>query len=234
MSSTLILLPGLDGTGVLFEDFVSALPEGLDARIVRYPGDAALSHYELIHLIREEVSFEKRFFVLGESFSGPLALEIAEAEPRVLGVILVASFVANPLRYVPAFLASCVRPFMFRIFPAFARTKALLGGYSSPKLRNALRRAHGMVQPSVLAERARQVLRADARRALETCGVPVLYVEGTRDGVVRPHNLDQIRSLNPDVRVASIPAPHLVLQVAPRQAAEEIAKFIRNVSARDE
>jgi len=36
---TLVLLPGLDGTGNLFTNFISALPPTLSTRIVPYPTD---------------------------------------------------------------------------------------------------------------------------------------------------------------------------------------------------
>ena len=50
---TLVLLPGLDGTGDLFTNFVSALPSNLDARIVRYPADRFVSYAELFPFVAD-------------------------------------------------------------------------------------------------------------------------------------------------------------------------------------
>jgi len=36
MIRRLVLLPGMDGTGELFADFVEALPDAFDGRVVRY------------------------------------------------------------------------------------------------------------------------------------------------------------------------------------------------------
>jgi hypothetical protein len=42
----LILMPGLDGTGLLFERFVSALPPHIRTHIIEYPkGMAPLEEY---------------------------------------------------------------------------------------------------------------------------------------------------------------------------------------------
>jgi hypothetical protein len=40
---TLVLLPGLDGTGTLFGDLISELPPTLKVNIARYPTDRFLS-----------------------------------------------------------------------------------------------------------------------------------------------------------------------------------------------
>jgi pimeloyl-[acyl-carrier protein] methyl ester esterase len=47
----LVLLPGLDGTGDLFADFVSALPPTLDTKIARYPSERFLSYAELLPFV---------------------------------------------------------------------------------------------------------------------------------------------------------------------------------------
>lgn len=44
---TLVLLPGLDGTGELFAPFIGAAEHGADIRVVRYPADEALGYAQL-------------------------------------------------------------------------------------------------------------------------------------------------------------------------------------------
>ncbi|HEX2836088.1 MAG TPA: hypothetical protein VHW00_23995 [Thermoanaerobaculia bacterium] len=102
---TLLLLPGLDGTGTLFGEFIAALPPHIAPVVIRYPTDEALSYEELLAFIEERLP-EGTFAVLGESFSGPLAIELAAKSPRVRAVILCASFVRSPVR----FAAWLVRP----------------------------------------------------------------------------------------------------------------------------
>jgi pimeloyl-ACP methyl ester carboxylesterase len=227
--TTLVLLPGLDGTGVLFESFVAALPSSITAHVIRYPGNEVKSYDELLPYIQERLP-EGEFAVLGESFSGPLALRLAEQEPRVIAVILCATFLRNPMRNVPTGMARVVSPFWFRLFPLFARAKTLLGGYSTPELRAMLARAHELVTPHVFASRVREIVRLDARDALVRCKVPVMYLAGANDGVVRRHNAEEVKRLRPDVELVSIPAPHLVLQTAPQEAAKAIANFLERTA----
>lgn len=77
---TLVLLPGLDGTGNLFAKFVSTVTPNLDARIVRYPTDRPLSYADLLSTVVDTIPREEPFVLLAESFSTPLAVTIPEHE----------------------------------------------------------------------------------------------------------------------------------------------------------
>jgi len=81
---TLVLLPGLDGTGDLFADFVSALTPNLDARIVRYPKDRLLSYADLFSFVVSAIPENQPFVLLAESFSTPLAVRLAATNPASL------------------------------------------------------------------------------------------------------------------------------------------------------
>ena len=97
----LILLPGMDGTGVFFERLVEHLGEGIDPVVVSYPENDPLGYEDLKPFVTSRFPNENPFFILGESFSGPLAVMAAAERPKNLkGIILVATFVRNPM---PAF-----------------------------------------------------------------------------------------------------------------------------------
>src|ERR1700761_2625283 len=94
---TLVLLPGLDGTGDFFRPLVETLDGSIPTRIVRYPVDGCYDYDTCRELVRRELPVNGSYVVLGESFSGPLAIELAaESPPGLAGVILSSSFVANP------------------------------------------------------------------------------------------------------------------------------------------
>lgn len=226
---TLVLLPGLDGTGVLFEPLVAALPAHITPHVISYPGDVALDYEQLHAYVMERLPPAGSFAILGESFSGPIALRIACSEKRTSAVILCATFVRNPVRYLPALTRHFVFATTYRMFPSFSRAKALLGGYSTPELRASLQRAHAMVKPEVFASRARSILTLDARDALRTCHAPLMYLGGSRDGVVPAHNARLVHELRPDCEMVQVRAPHLLLQTAPEEAAREIASFLSRV-----
>jgi pimeloyl-[acyl-carrier protein] methyl ester esterase len=97
----LVLLPGLDGTGKLFSEFVNSLGSSVDSRIVAYPKDQPLGYDELEALVMAAIPRNQPFVLLGESFSGPLAIRIAARAPAGLAaVILSASFAKNPFPWL--------------------------------------------------------------------------------------------------------------------------------------
>ena len=65
----MILLPGLDGTGVLFEPFIEALGPQIRTRIVRYSRHAARTdeYTACEDIARAALPAEEPYVLLGES-----------------------------------------------------------------------------------------------------------------------------------------------------------------------
>jgi pimeloyl-ACP methyl ester carboxylesterase len=222
----LLLLPGMDGTGLLFEPLVRALPPSLQPVVVSYPGDRPLDYAALLPLVEAAVPAAGDFIVLGESFSGPLAVLLAASKPPGLcGVILCASFARSPLPPPAGWLRTLVRPFLFRLAPMPLIRRVLLGRHHTTPLGGQLEEALAGVQPAVLAARARAVLAIDVGSRLRSCAVPVLYLRATQDRLVGAGSLAYVRRMCPAVEVVSLPGPHLLLQAATEEAARVIARF---------
>lgn len=225
----IVLLPGMDGTGIFFEPLVAALPENLSPIVQSYPSDEPLSYDELLPSIQARLPMGEPFIVLGESFSGPLALRIAASRPVGLkAIILCASFVRNPIRLFPSWCRPLIRPFLFS--SSLLPVRALIGGYHGADLLPMVKRAK-VASPAVRAARARAIIGVNVERALAGCRVPILYIAGSRDRVIARHNLARIQAINPSVKVVVLPAPHLVLQAAPEAAAKAIAEFAASLSS---
>ena len=96
---TLVLMPGLDGTGLLFEHFVSALPPHIRTLIIEYPKvSAPLEEYAAV--VAETLP-AGRVVLLAESFSGIVALYLLRKHHvQAEKVIFVASFGSTPRRYL--------------------------------------------------------------------------------------------------------------------------------------
>ena len=83
----------MDGTGELFEPLAQAMERRDAIDVVRYPGTEPLGYDELERLVRAQLPAGQPFVLLGESFSGPLAISIAASPPPGLrGLILCCSF----------------------------------------------------------------------------------------------------------------------------------------------
>ena len=103
---TVVLLPGMDGTGRLFKPFVKLLPQRVGVRIINYPGHVYLNYEQLASRVRNELPAGEPFIIVAESYSGPIALTLA-AQPvgGLLAVVLVSSFVSRPLGVLGAWVA---------------------------------------------------------------------------------------------------------------------------------
>ena len=88
----LILLPGMGGTGQLFDPLLAILPKEQEATVISYPKNQKKSWEELIELILSQLSQED-FLLVGESYSGYLAYRVAQRKPPHLkAVLFVATF----------------------------------------------------------------------------------------------------------------------------------------------
>jgi pimeloyl-ACP methyl ester carboxylesterase len=224
----LLLLPGLDGTGALFEPFLQSLSADIVPEVIHYPTREPLDYDALEAVVARRIPAAGAYALLGESFSGPLALRLASRRlGELAGVVLVATFVTNPLSLLPSFSRHLVGPWLFRRpTPAFIARRYLVGpAVPDWALRVAANAA--TVDPEVMAARVRDVLSVDARELLRRCEAPLLYVGGGRDALVPPRVLRELLRIRPDLEHITIDAPHLVLQLAPAPAARAIEAFLR-------
>jgi pimeloyl-ACP methyl ester carboxylesterase len=228
--TTLVLLPGMDGTGALFESFVACLPEGVEAKVASYPVDEKLGYDALVERVLRELARDEPFALLGESFSGPVAVAVA-ARSTPVALILACSFVTNP-RPALAPLAPLLAwlPAPGRWLDPLA-SFALLGHHATPELRQALSRAMRAVAPDVLRHRAASVQGVDAGPALASVRCPVLYLRASEDRVVPPTCAAEVVRIRPDATVTVLDGPHCLLQTQPAAAADVITTFLRRVKS---
>jgi pimeloyl-ACP methyl ester carboxylesterase len=225
--SKLVLLPGMDGTGELFLPLIEALPRQFETQIVRYPGNEPHSYTALAHFVESSASSTTPFILVAESFSTPLAIEWAATNPPNLkGLALCAGFASSPVSGPLRFAVSCLAPLLFLANPSSMVMQLLLLGPNAPiETIAAVQSAISSVKPSVLAERLRNVLQCDVRRAMKRVTVPILLVNPGEDKLVGKAKLDEMRRIAPSATVETIRGPHLLFQREPLKSAEVIAAF---------
>lgn len=226
---TLVLLPGMDGTGTLFEAFVAALGSEFNVKVVSYPTTEPLGYPELESIARTALPSEGPFVILGESFSGPIAVSLAAScSPQLKGLVLCCTFVRNPR---PVF--SVLKPFIGVLPVAFVPVHflfhLLLGRSSTAALRTALTQALARVSPSALRARLQGVLSVDVSAKLAEVDVPVLYLRASQDRLVPQTASKLVSQLCPRTEVVQLEAPHFLLQAVPSEAARIVAAFVREV-----
>lgn len=223
---TLVLMPGMDGTGTLFAPFLAALPPDLPTRVLRYPPDRALG-YPALEAIASAQLPDGDLVLLGESFSGPLAVALAaKLGPRVRGLVLCCTFVRSPSPFL-----RLVRPLTrwvpVEATPRWVLFRALLDPAGPPALRPLLLDAMAQVAPRALRERLHAMAGVDARAALATCRSHVLYLQAGRDRLVPSACGDLVLAVRPDATRLTLEGPHGLLQTLPSPCARAVVDFVR-------
>lgn len=223
----LVLLPGLDGTGRMFEPFLAALGArgGLEARVVRYP-PALVSYPACLHFARTQLPKDRPFLLLGESFSGPVALALAaEHPPGLVALALCGTFARNP-RPGLAWTAPLLRLLPARRPPLALIRFLLLGRWATPPLLGLVRALGAEVVPATLKARLGAVLAVDHTPLLAGLRVPALALVAAQDRLVPRAASAWLRAHRPDLDVVRLQGPHWLLQARPEAAVQVLREFL--------
>ena len=224
----LVLLPGMDGTGSLFVEFIAALPSSFEVVAARYPTDQYLTNTEMQDLVRAVCPHSEPFTLLAESFSTPLAIQYASTRPSNLkSLILCAGFATSPLDGWRRRLASLVTPVVLAVGLREHAIKAfLLDRDAPPDLVRRVSRAISSISTEVLVGRVRDVLRCDVRVELAQIAAPILYLQAQRDCLIGGTSFTVVKGIQPQTAVVVFDAPHLLLQSQPQRIADAVVGFL--------
>lgn len=221
VKTTVVLVPGLDGTGELFGPVIGALGEDFAPTIVRYGDDLKPFEAHVDDVVAALDAAPGPSLVVAESFGGPVATTAAARRPdKVRALLLVATFVTRPTATV-LWMRPWLRLFHRAPVPRPVRGRIMRLTLGDAGLRGALLEqlvAVNSGRADVLWHRMGLVAVVDARAALHALPCPVAYVGGTADRIVpvRRHAA-QIAALRPDARIQLIQGgPHMLLQCQPR------------------
>lgn len=228
----LVLLPGLHGTCELMSPFAAALGEGFETQLLDYPRDRVLDHAALADWVKPQLPTDRPFVLLGESFSGPVAIRLAAEQPRRLqGVVLSTSFAASPRPGLRRF-AGLTRLVPANAMPLSVFTFWLLGRWTTPALRAEFAQVLAKVDADVLTERLVACLHVDVTTLLPEIRVPLLYLRARADRLVPAAAADIVARGVKDTRIVDFDAPHCLLQAIPAQAAKAVREFVEVLAPR--
>lgn len=226
--SVAVLLPGLDGTGALLESFARSLGNTIAVKIVRYPSALAASYAELEQLARAALPVDRPYVLVGESFSGPIAISLAAtAPPGLKGLVLCATFARSPVPFLKP-LGPFVRFAPTRL-PAVVLRQLLLGKWATPAIERTLDAALAEISPDVLRKRVNEVLDVDVSNKWSKVRAPVLYLQAAQDRLIPATAGEHLRRIMPTLEIVKIDGPHFLLQAAPGKCADEILNFATKI-----
>ena len=225
---TLVLMPGLDGTGKLFAPIIPLLEPHFELIIVTYPDLDSFSDY--VDCVQHQLPATPGFSLLAESFSGPVALTLMAQQPGRIGPsVLSATFARSPLaaltrmaNYVPEqmFSIGALNEFCLDVFEVDEDDPS----ETLPLPLNVAEQIDGVL----LKHRISVLSRIDISALLPGIEVPVLYLRAMRDRIVSESDAQMMQEYLPDVDRVDIDAPHLMLQTRPQQCAELIIQHIQS------
>lgn len=223
----LVLLPGMDGTGKLFDGLIAELPER-DILSISLPQQGPQDYESLCQQLTPLLPKEP-FVLLAESFSGGIAALLTQAEiPQLAGVIFVASFLSSPRPWLARLATQLPIKLLARlpcsnmVFRHF-----LLGTEATEQLIETFRASIHSVPGKVLS--ARLAVIAHATPASFTSEVPAVYIRATHDRLVPAQQKELFLKTYPGISILDIPGPHFILQANPKAAAEAVTLALRRL-----
>jgi pimeloyl-[acyl-carrier protein] methyl ester esterase len=224
----LVLLPGLDGTGKLFAEFLKVMDLDISTVVVAYPKDVPMNYDELDALVTAALPTDRPFVLLGESFSGPLAIRIAARRPASLaGLILCVTFASNPYPWAGTWALPLAKFLPLKALPRWVRAPLMWGSASPNRAPRQSERAMAGVSAAVVRRRIAALLAVDETKALVNISAPTLVLCATRDRVVSKAATSAIMHGIAHARRVDIDGPHLLMQTCAQECAAAVLAFMR-------
>lgn len=222
---TLVLLPGMDGTGQLFRPFLAHL--SLDVKLIPLPVSVNQDFETLANEVAQQLPAEA-CILLFESFSSGLVTYLLEKKQNVCGVIFVAGFISSPKKFlchVARFLPIkkvMSLPIVRRVFRQF------VVGDTTDAVLNEIIAVVIDVPQALLSKRLSAITRIIPPRVkYET---PTLCLQGRLDIVSNGKKYNEISSVFKNSSRVVLPTAHFVLQTHPRESAMLITDFAHSLT----
>lgn len=179
----IVLLSGLDGTGILFQPLIELLPSDIDPLIISYPNNKKMNYDDLTDYVINQLP-EEEFVLIGESFSGPIAYQIALRNPENLkSVIFVASFLSNPRSIILKLCNFLPMSLLLSLpIPEIIIRSFLLGKNINEQLISLFKQSLKKVPTSILSYRLREI--ASLHKKHEHLSVRAVHIQATNDKLI--------------------------------------------------
>lgn len=221
-----VLLPGLDGSAALRREMVAALAPELDVTVVGYPHHLVQSYGELADLVATLLPRDQSFVLIAESFSGPIAIDLASRRPHGLcGLILCATFARTP-RPLLAPLRRLVKLMRRPLWPMPLVMAVMMGRWATPAWKARLHDALKTLELRVFHRRMMDVATVDATPQARTIDCPVLYLQARHDRVVPARSAAELRACTQHMETVEMEGPHMLFAAKPLECAANIKRWV--------
>ena len=223
----LVLLPGLNGSSTLFTPLIETLT-GIECWPLSLPALGPQDYSSLADALSRQLGTTP-FVLLGESFSGPLAYQLALRTPTGLrGVIFAASFLSRP-NPAMALLAHLPIPRPLATLPSLLRVLCL-GKTADEYILQRVQREIRRLDQRLLHARMKTLASLQAPR--QPMELPCLHLWPQQDRLVAYSAAEGLAQVCRNIHQMRLDGPHFILQARPKACAGAITAFMQGIGAR--
>lgn len=219
----ILLLPGLDGSGILFEPLAKVLAELNCDYAIEPINNHKSNHHYMAHL---ECHYRHEDIILvGESYSSHIATRLAlKGNLTIKGIVIVAGFLTNPSWLTYPALKLPVKMIIHPPLPKALLARALFSDKADDhRLLALFNRAITSVDPQVIKQRIRDIIKLEHPKA--SSEIPCLYIKALKDKLVAKNSYRNFESIFSHCEIKEIATSHFVAQTHAQDCAEYIQQF---------
>lgn len=224
----IILLPGLDGTGRLFDKLTQYFPESVDTEVISYESLEGVTYIEQGEELAKRLE-NTDIYIVAESYSGRVAYEIYKlVGSRVKGIVFLASFISAPslLSKLAGFLPVSLLSANF-----LSKKLLYLFGFSlmgSQKLVYPVFASLQSADKRKLKLRLCNIGGLSKQQKIVAC--PVIYIRPSRDLLINTRAVRYIDSMCISFTKIEVEGGHFIAQSKPDVCAKIICNTFNEAS----
>jgi len=219
----LVLLPGMNGTGELFAEFLSYY-DG-DHLVISLPESGPQDHATLANVINQQLP-NKSYILLAESFSGGIVPELLKLNPtHIKGVIFVASFLSSPRSYLIGLAKLLpIKALVSLPLSNIAHRLLFLGQEATKPLLSKFVNVIKSIPKQVLSSRLEVMKRQQLPQV--TFNISAIYIRALSDRLISPKKSQEVANVFNHIEFVEIEGPHFILQAQPKESARLVTEAI--------
>ena len=231
---TFVLLPGLDGTGLLAQPFLTQFPDRKNTELIVYPQNTHDNLEDLAILVEQKIAINPNCVFIAESFGGFVMLELlrrGNVSPR--GIIFVAAFGESPKPKLLSIIKRLpIEYFPWAYVPNWLLKLSAIGVDVTNQQVQLVRKTSRSVSPRILASRLRIIANNPMKTMKNRWSIPCLYLQATHDKVVPDTCANWFAERFTDFTLKRIEGGHFLLHTRVSQCIEFIEEFKLQIASR--
>lgn len=223
----ILLLSGMDGTGILFCPLLDKLNDQYRIAIYDFNDDI---NQQLNHQAKKIIKFihhnfgNHEFILIAESYSSLLLDELLKHELNIQKVYIIGGFLSCPS--LLAKIGHLLNPVWLRLLPKQLLGHLLFYRWSNDELMALFGKVLAKISKSdvlpLFRQRLKNIAHAKAPKHLTKSSTPCVYVSASHDYLVNPKSGLAFKELFYNIKFIKANGTHFLLQTNPCFLADEL------------